>query len=239
MSQFTTGELAKQCDITVRTVQFYDAKGLLTPSAFTEGGRRLYSDDDLKQMRLIVMLKKIGLSLDSILGILKSDSPDKVLLLLLDQQQKQIDAQVSDMLAQKHAVKEIQKCIRQSMTIPVNSIRDIEQLMKNTKTLRKTYATLLIVGIFMDILQIGAVLLWIFRGNWIPFVVLMPFVVLTAAILVRFYFNRTAYVCPECGTTFKPSRKEAFFAKHTLKTRKLTCTNCGHHGFCVEVASPE
>ena len=39
MSQYTTGELAKECGITVRTVQFYDQKGILVPSALTEGGR--------------------------------------------------------------------------------------------------------------------------------------------------------------------------------------------------------
>ena len=48
MSHYTTGELAKQCGITVRTVQFYDQRGILVPSALTEGGRRLYSEDDLK-----------------------------------------------------------------------------------------------------------------------------------------------------------------------------------------------
>lgn len=31
MAQYTTGELAKECDITVRTVQFYDQRGILVP----------------------------------------------------------------------------------------------------------------------------------------------------------------------------------------------------------------
>jgi len=25
------------------------------------------------------------------------------------------------------------------------------------------------------------------------------------------------------------------FARHTLRTRNLTCTRCGHKGFCIEV----
>lgn len=44
MPQYTTGELAKLCGITVRAVQFYDGKDLLKPSELTDGGRRLYSD---------------------------------------------------------------------------------------------------------------------------------------------------------------------------------------------------
>ena len=60
MSQYTTGELAKQCGITVRTVQFYDQRGILIPSALTEGGRRLYSGEDLKKMKIICFLRDMG-----------------------------------------------------------------------------------------------------------------------------------------------------------------------------------
>ena len=84
MSQYTTGELAKLCGVTVRTVQFYDTKGILCPSALTEGGRRIYSDQDLKQLRLICLLKTMGLTLESIKEILVSKAPDQVLQLLLE-----------------------------------------------------------------------------------------------------------------------------------------------------------
>ena len=43
------------------------------------------------------------------------------------------------------------------------------------------------------------------------------------------------YICPECHEVFKPTLKEAFWANHTPTARKLTCTACGHKGFCVEV----
>lgn len=45
MSKYTTGEIAKLCGVSVRTVQYYDTRGILTPSELTEGGRRLYSED--------------------------------------------------------------------------------------------------------------------------------------------------------------------------------------------------
>ncbi len=41
MLKYTTGELAKLCNVSVRTVQFYDTKNLLKPSEISEGGRRL------------------------------------------------------------------------------------------------------------------------------------------------------------------------------------------------------
>ena len=43
----TVGEVAKKMSVTVRTLQYYDKEGLLSPSAESEGGRRLYTDKDL------------------------------------------------------------------------------------------------------------------------------------------------------------------------------------------------
>ena len=75
MSQYTTGEMAKACGVTVRTVQFYDQKGILIPSALSEGGRRLYSEDDLKKMKIICFLRDTGLSLDTIGQLMKEEAP--------------------------------------------------------------------------------------------------------------------------------------------------------------------
>ena len=44
MSKYTTGEIAKLCGITVRTVQYYDTRGILVPSELTEGGGVLQTD---------------------------------------------------------------------------------------------------------------------------------------------------------------------------------------------------
>ena len=36
MSKYTTGEIAKLCGVTVRTVQYYDTRGILIPSELSE-----------------------------------------------------------------------------------------------------------------------------------------------------------------------------------------------------------
>ena len=43
----TVGEVAKKMGVTVRTLQYYDREGLFSPSAISEGGRRLYTDKDI------------------------------------------------------------------------------------------------------------------------------------------------------------------------------------------------
>lgn len=39
---FTTGEAAKMCNVSVRTVQYYDKEGIVKPLELAEGGRRIY-----------------------------------------------------------------------------------------------------------------------------------------------------------------------------------------------------
>lgn len=62
----TVGEAAKKMGVTVRTLQYYDREGLLSPSAESEGGRRLYTDKDLVMLHQIISLKSLGFSLDDI-----------------------------------------------------------------------------------------------------------------------------------------------------------------------------
>lgn len=237
MSPYTTGDLAKMCDVSVRTVQFYDTRGLLKPTDLTEGGRRLYSEDDLKTMRLICLLKSLGLSLDSIKGILESETPSKILLLLLDEQMEQIDSEISDRQKQRETIELIRENIRNTNMISVKSIRDIEQIMDGKKKLKRTHMTMLAVGIVMDIIQIVAIILWIARGIWIPFAVGMPIVIVFGWLMTRMYYRNTAYICPECNGKFRPKLKDFIFAKHTPKTRKLKCPECGYEGYCVETSA--
>ena len=233
MSEYTTGEMAKLCGVSVRTVQFYDTKGLLPPSSLTEGGRRLYSESDLSELRLILALKSFGLSLDTIMGVLRSESREKVLELLLDEQTKRLSAEIEEKQEQLSAVKDALSGIR-TKSVPVESIPDVGKIMKNKKGLRKIHGAMLAVGLIMDVIQIGTIVLWALTGIWLPFAIGMPMVIALGAITVRMYYKNTAYICAECGAAFKPKLSRFIFSAHTPKARKLTCEKCGHTGYCVE-----
>jgi len=62
----TVGGLAKKMNTTVRTLQYYDKEGVLSPSAESEGGRRLYTDKDIIRLHQIQSMKYLGFSLDDI-----------------------------------------------------------------------------------------------------------------------------------------------------------------------------
>lgn len=74
-------EIARQAGVSIRTVRFYEEKGLLTPSACTSGGIRLYSPHDVNRLIFIRRLTILGLSLDEIrlcLGELPENSDRKL-----------------------------------------------------------------------------------------------------------------------------------------------------------------
>ncbi len=82
----TVGEVAKRMNTTVRTLQYYDKEGLLSPSGQSEGGRRLYTDKDVVQLHQILSLKYLGFSLDDIKNRLVSlETPDQVAAALGEQ----------------------------------------------------------------------------------------------------------------------------------------------------------
>ena len=234
MSQYTTGEMAKQCGITVRTVQFYDQKGILVPSALTEGGRRLYSEEDLRQMKIICFLRDTGLSLDTIGKLLKEEDPGSVICILLAQQEQLLQGEIGERREKLDRIAELKNGLKTVSAFSIESIGDIAATMENKKKLSAVHRNLLLAGLPVSLLQIAGILLWIFRGTWWVFaawaVAAIPYGIWAS----RYYFRKTAYICPQCHEVFKPGFKEAFFAKHTPKTRKLTCTKCGHLGFCVE-----
>jgi DNA-binding transcriptional MerR regulator len=51
------GDLAKRCGLTVRMLHHYDAIGLLTPSARSNSGYRLYDKADIARLHQIQALR--------------------------------------------------------------------------------------------------------------------------------------------------------------------------------------
>ena len=231
---YTTGEMAKLCGVTVRTVQYYDSRDILVPSEFSEGGRRLYSEEDLRKLKVICFLRNIDLPINSIAELFADKNSVDVITLLLQQQRNALQEEIKERQTKLQTLETLAKEIKAMEHFSVESISDIAYKMENRKKLRKTRMVILAVGIPLDMLEIAALALWILKGIWWPFAGWLVVAVLFGIWISRYYYERTAYICPQCHTVFKPGFKEAFFARHTPNLRKLTCTQCGHHGFCIE-----
>ena len=80
------GEVAKKMGTTVRTLQYYDREGILSPSAESVGGRRLYTDKDIVLLHQIQTMKFLGLSLAEIKHRLNTlETPKEVAGVLREQ----------------------------------------------------------------------------------------------------------------------------------------------------------
>ena len=237
MSKYTTGEVAKLCGVTVRTVQYYDTRGILVPSELSEGGRRLYSEDDVKRMKIICFLRDLGLPIDSIRQLLSEEDPGSVISLLLDQQEAVLKEEIGEREGKLQKLTELKAGLKSMNEFSVESIGDIAYIMTNRKRLRNLRIFAMITAIPLGILQWSSIILWIKKGIWWLFLTWVTVAIPYVALFSRWYFRKMAYICPRCHTVFQPTIKEGFWAKHTPATRKLTCPSCGHRGFCVEVAA--
>ena len=239
MSKYTTGELAKLCGVTVRTVQYYDTRGILIPTELSEGGRRLYSENDLRRLRVICFLRELGLPIDSIGQLLAEDDPGSVITLLLEQQKQALREEIGEKTEKLEKLETLQRELKSGSEFSIDSISDIACTMNNKKNLKKIHLTMVLTAVPIGILEIAGILLWILKGIWWVFALYVLVAVPWGILISRYYYKNTAYLCPQCHTVFKPSFKEMFWARHTPKTRKLTCTHYGHKGFCVEVSVEE
>ena len=234
MSQYTTGEMAKQCSVTVRTVQYYDKRGILTPSELTDGGRRLFSDSDVNRLKVICFLRELGLPINTISQLLSEEHPEKVIFLLLDQQEAVLRDEIRDRQEKLDKLESLRTGLQNISQLSLESIGDIAIIMENKKQLKKMHWTMVLTGIPISVLQLVSIYLWASKGIRWPFVLWAVIAIPFGILISKYYYSHTAYICPECHEIFRPTFKEMFWAPHTPATRKLTCTNCGHHGFCVE-----
>ena len=235
MSKFTTGELAKLCGVTVRTVQYYDARGILIPSELSEGGRRLYSEDDLKRLKVICFLREMDIPIDAISQILKEEHPEKVIGLLIEQQEKALSDEIAVKEKKLDNLHDLKNGLRGKSVISLETIGDIAISMEGKKKLKNMRWMMILTGIPVTALQWFSIIFWIVKGVWWPFVLWGLVAVIWGIWVSRYYFRHVKYICPECHEVFRPTLKEAFWANHTPTARKLTCTACGRKGFCVEI----
>ena len=121
----TVGEIAKKMGVTIRTLQYYDKEGLLTPSAESEGGRRLYTDKDLLLLNQIISLKSLGFSLEDIKGrLFPLETPEEVAYALTEQAED-IRKKIEKLKSSLSAIEQLKAEVLQIRTVNFKKYADI------------------------------------------------------------------------------------------------------------------
>ncbi len=64
------GEVAARTDLSLRSLRHWDDVGLLEPSGRTDGGFRLYTEQDVEKILVIRRMKPLGFTLDAMKAVM-------------------------------------------------------------------------------------------------------------------------------------------------------------------------
>ncbi|MGY1755156.1 MerR family transcriptional regulator [Blastococcus sp. SYSU D01042] len=87
------GQVAERTGLSLRTIRFYEEHGLVRPTSRSDGGFRLYSDDDVARLEVIKRMKPLGFRLEEM---------HELLTLLADLAERPDDAALTDRLRMFH-----------------------------------------------------------------------------------------------------------------------------------------
>jgi DNA-binding transcriptional MerR regulator len=119
-SEYSIGDLAREFDVTTRAIRFYEDQGLLAPRR--EGQRRIYTPRDRARLKLTLRGKRLGLTLSEIRELIDMYEPGRDerpqlarFLAVLAQHKSLLEQQQADIEAQLSEIKAFEKRIRKSL----------------------------------------------------------------------------------------------------------------------------
>ena len=98
----SVGRLARRFGLSRTALLYYDRIGLLHPSARSDAGYRLYTDEDAERLRLICSYRRAGLTLAQIQSLLESPGvPDEA---ILTERLRELDREIGTLRVQQRAI---------------------------------------------------------------------------------------------------------------------------------------
>ena len=127
---FSIGELAKEFDITTRSIRFYEDQGLLSPAR--QGQTRIYAVKDKVRLKLILRGKRLGFTLAETRRLFELYDRDRssqnqlaTMLELIDEKKETLQQQLEDISVLLHELKTVeQRCRAELLTLTVKPDSD-------------------------------------------------------------------------------------------------------------------
>ena len=128
----TVKDVSKLTGVSVRTLHYYDAIGLLTPTKVTDAGYRMYDDTALSRLQSILLFRELQFPLKEIKEFL--DSPDFNQEETISQQIKLLELQYKHIGELISFAREIQTKGVKTMNFEVFDTNEIEQYKAEVKS---------------------------------------------------------------------------------------------------------
>lgn len=116
---FGIGELARLLDLSPRTIRYYEEIGLLNSVRRLDGGKRIYTGDDLRRLRFVKKLKALGLTLAEMQELEQAYARHRTntrvlprLIELLDRRIADIDERIETLASLRHEITEFRARMR-------------------------------------------------------------------------------------------------------------------------------
>ena len=110
---YRIGDLAREFNVTLRTLRFYEDRGLLSPER--SRSTRLYSNKDRARLKIILLAKRVGFSLieiQEILDISDGDQPKDIQLeKILEKFKNQTDVLTVQKVELENSMHELESAI--------------------------------------------------------------------------------------------------------------------------------
>lgn len=190
---YTSGEIAKICHVSIRTVQYYDYEHIVKPSHLDESGRRQYSIEDLQHFQLVLLYKDLGLSLKEIREVFQENHHYYLLVQMLKHQHQKNDQHLHRLQKQNEKITILLEELQQTkQKLTVFNHDDLHHLVLDTQYQKTTHLTYLLLFFYFLIMIFTIIIIAL---THLYFLVLLDVILL---LLVKFHSQRYAYICPHC-----------------------------------------
>lgn len=136
---YTSGEVAKIAGVTVRTIRYYDTKGILIPSKYSSSGHRLYSNEDIKKLKRVLALKYLGLTLEEIKRVESQSFEKNNMVDSLSLQKNIIKNKINHMKTVLSAIEIAENSFNSEENIDLNQAIDVIKILEEEKVLLQQY----------------------------------------------------------------------------------------------------
>jgi len=132
---YSVGDLAKRCGLTVRALHHYEKLGLLRPTGRSEAGYRRYGEADVLRLHRLLALRQSGLALKEVGALLDAEAPP--LHEVLARQILALEREVQERQQLLRALRHVQDSVAQRLgSEGASSDALIDQLMRTMAMMR-------------------------------------------------------------------------------------------------------